>query len=67
VSLCDRCDDGEPETGAAAASLLVGAAEPLEGAGEEVNREPRAFVGYVQFQPAAVAGGGDVDRAGSVA
>lgn len=66
MGLRDRRDDSEPETRSAAASLLVGTAEALEGAGYEGGWEPTAFVGYVQLQPVAVLRGGDADRAGSV-
>src|SRR5439155_14258056 len=66
VRLRDRRDDREPETRSAAASVLVGAAEALEGAGCEVGWESRAFVGYAQRQPVAVLRSGDVDCAGSV-
>ena len=66
MSLRDRCDDGEPETRSAAASVLLGAAEPLEGVREEPVRESGALVGDLQFERVALLPGRDADCTGSV-
>src|SRR4051794_8232882 len=67
VGLSDGRDDCEPEPGSAAAPVLVGAAEALEGVRCERAWEACAFVDHVKVQPVAVLPGGHPDCAGAVA
>jgi len=50
VGVCDRGDDGEAESRARRGTGPVGAAEALEGLGDERGRESSAVVAHSQLE-----------------
>src|SRR3954452_1936625 len=67
VSLRDRPDDRQPQSGAVARAGRVRSAEPLEGVGQELGREALALVGDVEPHAAVGRPRPDPNGSGAVA